>query len=98
MRLLGILAALTLVGCGTTAPPKVVIQEVKIPVTVLCELKTPIQEPTSELDLLSAKAKPAEVLKALDIDNINLKSYSLKLRTELRGCVSNPQLLEGVKN
>ncbi len=74
-------------GCATQAPVvEVRTQIVKVPVTVLCDVKIPVK-PNYNFDKLTQDDSLFDKVKALLADRILRDAYELELAVALNTCV-----------
>lgn len=84
-----ILLALLVAGCNSTPKERIVIQEVRVPISVPCSVDIPPRQPR-EGDAVTRKSDILDLAKAVAIDLARAEEENVKLRARLTGCVAPP--------
>lgn len=83
-KMLLALAAVVMAGCQST-PPKVVLQEVKVPLPVQCEEPTP-ERPVMPTESLLPGVTTSTFVKAAQAEIERREGYEVLLRVALDNC------------
>lgn len=84
-RVLIISSLLTITACSSTGGIKIETKEVLVPVSVPCQVETPVK-PKYNFDSLSVDADIFSKVKAILADRLLQKSYESELEMALKSC------------